>query len=713
MPAFSQMISWLIVTVVLSVGSLAFGQPARVQIDDAGKPIARDMFGYNINIISAAGDSRLAGAPWDDPDVRQAIASLHAGHIRFPGGTIAQMYHWDTDTLANPWPGKGPDAHLPAFDRMVNRNIRGNADAFLKMTAELDITPIWVFNLVQDNRPDPWAFVEQLARKHGGRLPITSFELGNESPHWEALEAFETYHERAGELGRKLQREFPNVATGANAWEPIHLWQPTVGQAERPHGRQWNDALAEHDDFYSAVIMHVYLNTWFHFRNRPVFSLPDEAARVRYLFAMGDYLPQAVVDYHKGHFGDRPLWLTEYGILGRGAPLHQWGYLLAETNYALQLLTHSDTIRYMSKHYLIQPGPTQIAAVEMKVVGGGETAGQLVGAERMWPVGAVYALIGEAVREAQSTHRLDIGPTGSFDGYLALKDRSFPMVNGAAVRGEQTTYVFLVNRSDQPQQVTLPDGAWTMVQVHAGMERSHREAQPTQGRVGDGEAVTLPPLSFTRLHNPPGDPGDWDRHAPPPAPEVKPFTEIPGTPVDQAPATGQNLLRNGGFEEDYAAGGGTQPAGWSEGMADDIDAGDSMAVRLFRAASRAHEGTRYAAFGGPPDQLLGGVLYQDVQTTPGADYLLSFHVEAQGNPAFDQVLRVELIDPATDRPIMAERVTKQATPARSLSSQSYMTVHRRFTATGTTTRLRFTNTSTTTAGADLLLDTVSIAQITP
>lgn len=631
------------------------------------------------------------------------------------------MYNWKTDVLQDPWPDQGPDHGGPWFRRMVEQQIPGNADEFLAMSEKLGITPIWVFNIVQENRPDQWELVEKWADEAGGKLPVQVFELGNEIPHWQTTKELDVYLDRAKPLGQKLRKQHPGTTSAANAWEPVHLWQPSKGgQPERAEGKAWNQALADSGKFYDGIVMHCYLNTWYHKRDNPNFAVPSERARGEYLFAMGDYLPGAIVDYHRSYFDDAPLWLTEFGILGFGVPQGEWGFTLPEFNYAMNWLIEADTARYLSKHYMLQNEPSVIGAVSMKIA-----QQKVQSASVTWPVGFVYSLLGEATGQADTVHPLELGDSGTFPGYLALRDQEFSNLKGIAIRGDDE-YLFIINRGDEARELTTPSGdasTWAMVQVHGGFEDPHAAVDGGHKSVTAGDTVTLPPLSFTRLTKN-GEVSDFakqmieefagkasnaPRNSPAPGapPASHPDDDMEHMQVGSG-TTGKNLVANGDFESRYAMGGGnTLPAGWSEALVDDDAAGDTAAVKLPKNAQMAQGGLWLAAFGAPGEDLLGGVLYQDLDTEAGTSYTLTFHVKAQGNPALEQVLGVSVIaDPdGQANTLLDEEVTR---PAGTAANATYEEVTHSFTATGDSTRLKFSNKSETSTGADLMLDTVSV-----
>lgn len=67
-----------------------FSQSAAI----TGNPIAieKDIFGYNEN-------TWLNGPKWEDTQFRYAVGRLHAGNIRYPGGTVSNYWDWRTGTI--------------------------------------------------------------------------------------------------------------------------------------------------------------------------------------------------------------------------------------------------------------------------------------------------------------------------------------------------------------------------------------------------------------------------------------------------------------------------------------------------------------------------------------------------------------------------------------------------------------------------------------
>ena len=164
--------------------------------------------------------------------------------------------------LQDPWPDQGPNFGGPGFRRMVEQEVPGRADAFLAMSEKLGITPIWVSNIVQENRPDQWELVENWSNANGGDLPVQVYELGNEIPHWQTTKDISIYLDRIRPLGQKLKQQHPKTTSAVCAWEPVHLWQPNKGgHPDRAEAKAWNQSLSNAGAFYDGVIMHCCLNS--------------------------------------------------------------------------------------------------------------------------------------------------------------------------------------------------------------------------------------------------------------------------------------------------------------------------------------------------------------------------------------------------------------------------------------------------------------------
>ncbi len=488
----------LILAMVCSWTTGALAEPQTLAPSRHWRPIYPDVFGYNSNIGCVAIGGRLNPVPWDDPRVVETITKLHAGHIRFPGGSVSQIYNWKTDTLQYPIPPKGPDT-LASHDiaRMVERPVTCNMDGFIAMTRQLGITPLFVLNVAQENRPDQAAWADHLKAQYG-ELSVVHWELGNENAHWQDTKDIDVYLERVHPVGRHLLENYPGVNVAAVASPPHHLWQPAPKFQGEPKGvEQWNQKLAENDDFYNAIIHHAYLRSWERDQDRTYFKFEEKADQIEYLFAFGDEMPDLMLDYHHYYNGDKPLWLTEVGVLNDGVDHNLWGVCLAGMSYELNLLVLGDQVRYISRHLLMHVPANDMVAIWIT----GEQ-GELDSVAVSHPVGKIHALNGEAARNADRIAPLDIAPGATFPGHLSLRGREYPALSGLAIDHPRGRYLFIVNRHNDATEVTVPKGPWQVEQYHGRMLGPLAEVEHTQPELADGQALPLPPLSFTRLFQP-------------------------------------------------------------------------------------------------------------------------------------------------------------------------------------------------------------------
>lgn len=164
-----------------------------------------------------------------------------------------------------------------------------------------------------------------------------------------------------------------------------------------------------------------------------------------------------------------------------------------------------------------------------------------------------------------------------------------------------------------------------------------------------------------------------------------------------AVGAGANLLTNGDFElyqypgpfTFVAAGSNVYPTGWSYSGADTFVLHTaSTAVSYLRNTTfgPAHSGTQYMDLsGGDPTAPQHPVLYQDIATTPGLTYTVSFYTGASNIRPVSHTIRVF----AEGSTMLLDRTVR---PVRPGSRISWQKVEFQFLADSTTTRIGFQDT---------------------
>ena len=254
------------------------------------------------------------GEFWDVNSL-ELIRDSGATLIRGPDGTPANFYQWRQGTVIN---SRDPDyyryfgkARYPGVEDTIPKKgfplltlteaSAGAAKLGLPMAFCLNVTTQTPAEVAEEVR----ALLPLLPR-----LPF--LELGNEVYDSYGESAFpdpSSYIRRALQVSAAIHAIDPKLRTGIVA-EPTVLEDAVFGgKARFPANtrlQQWNAAIARNRDAADAVVVHQYAE---------IKSIDPSATNLmRMLFAANLSLANSLAP-QRSTFGDRPIWVTEWGIL--------------------------------------------------------------------------------------------------------------------------------------------------------------------------------------------------------------------------------------------------------------------------------------------------------------------------------------------------------------------------------------------------------------
>ena len=190
--------------ILLSLTQCAFvATPVVVHPD---KPIRRiDSKFFGANVINTVDDD----AALKDGKIAAALKKLPAGLLRFPGGAEADNYHWESNTLDDPYsyPRRGgPDT--TDFDEFMALTRQVGAEAVVIVNTES-----WVWRRNIDGGVKEAADWVRHCKAKG--YPVRYWEIGNETYLHAAMTARE-YAELVNRYATAMKAVDPTIQIGAN-----------------------------------------------------------------------------------------------------------------------------------------------------------------------------------------------------------------------------------------------------------------------------------------------------------------------------------------------------------------------------------------------------------------------------------------------------------------------------------------------------------------
>jgi hypothetical protein len=404
-------------------------------------------------------------APFGNDNVEPLLSELDPGTLRWPGGTEADSFDWNT---GNPTKAK----HMSNFSLTLVK-----LEKAYKATGA---DPIFDLNVLDpQNRVNTTDQVNMLKAAQADGLPVKYVEIGNElyggGTFAQAFPSGEAYAKTVAAYVPTLHQDFPGVQVAADA-----VLNPTNTREQ-----QWNSQLlagATGADAPDALILHDYPGLMY-----SPFTLADVPPLFANAYTGIQGLSAAVSSLH-----GKPVWLTEFNYRG---PYKDKGQPNQVTNsYAREL--------YLAELALMLPRVPNLAQADnFTALAGGSTFGAWDNPAKptLTPGGQAVAMIDAAACNARSSAPITVPGAPTLPG-------GEPAITGQAFSGPgRPTTALLVNLTRSAQNVPtgadVPAGA--PYQQSAGPLPTAQEqaaAALTSGTVS-GQYLRLPAYSITLVNS--------------------------------------------------------------------------------------------------------------------------------------------------------------------------------------------------------------------
>lgn len=242
---------WLVGCVVLGLALMAAGcsssspadgtgsQPVLSARLDQARRLAAPVNGTNLDYSGVA-------QPFSAPGVITALQAFRPGTLRYPGGTIANYWHWQTGTVDQPAQTAdntaGPGSTFTyGFTLQTLRSI----------VQETGTTPVFDLNVLTSSLTDQLAMLEHASALG---IPVRYIELGNEfyysdSSYTSAFPTATAYADLVARWAPRIHASFPAAQIAAVGSLP----------QDTPRERSWNSTvLSVAGPDISALTLHDY-----------------------------------------------------------------------------------------------------------------------------------------------------------------------------------------------------------------------------------------------------------------------------------------------------------------------------------------------------------------------------------------------------------------------------------------------------------------------
>jgi hypothetical protein len=465
------------------------------------RTLPQGIFGFNAPVPYAI--------PHEDPRMVEVAREIAPGHLRFPGGSVANFFEWRSGQL------EVPQVEGESMYRTFMRNAAArsrqvhptgcHAESFTRLARSVGAELLWVANLESSPPEEQAAWAADMRAR--GVLP-RRIELGNEFylallDDAASLARFPDWETTAGLMREYVDAMRPSlddanviaVQGAASRWRSDR----DIG-ATGPHRRSWGwDDAMEPADWFDAVTVHPYPEIDHVCGPGTAATLPGSmATTLPMLLAKVDAGTQRVLDDTAGRMPGKEVWVTEWGageiasVVRGGRPVFNGMWLQVVARHALAMLRHP-AVTVMSYHAFFFDGGVWAVARPVEGPAGFEPMGSATFAK--WFSAAANGGAGYEAIDAGGAVRVPGGGPVATESFLDVEAALFHRDTGATV--------LVQNSSAEPARVRLGHldrGEPSTVECMApDLTASFAETTPLVETLRASETVDLPPWSLVRV----------------------------------------------------------------------------------------------------------------------------------------------------------------------------------------------------------------------
>ncbi|MBT3054681.1 MAG: hypothetical protein KME69_07380 [Candidatus Thiodiazotropha sp. (ex Codakia orbicularis)] len=384
-------------------------------------------------------------------DIKKYSEQFNIDALRFPGGTVANYFDWNSMSLEYEWNAFKPKNSVKKlFKKHIalskGKEIQANITSFFSAINEFSLRPFIVLNLYTQNLNDTISAIDKIKVIYNKKI---YWELGNElgyydysfnlnGKHWDV----ELYAHYSTVIAKHIKDNYPEDEVGIVAGDIIlekSLFDFQEIKSHISHKEYWNKRVSEVKNV-DAVIYHPYLRTF----NKDKWRYTDIYNRLgencvdylnyMWLLAASDLYPKIYKNISESHFSGKKEWLTELGIISHnnnsqsllGLPGIRTLLLI---NYYISWLKTSDNVEAILYHIL---GKGKGQSVTNKLNGA------------MNENGAALSIVNDFLVQADSVKKLIFEDSDILNGVARLKNHSFKSLNGIMIRSKNDKSIILV-----------------------------------------------------------------------------------------------------------------------------------------------------------------------------------------------------------------------------------------------------------------------------
>jgi len=416
------------------------GPAIEINIDPGKREaLQKDVCGVNGNMTGGQGN-------YDDPEFVEFYKELGSPYIRFPGGTVANLYDWKNvrfieNSEGNPTHNERVSRVNEAWEKSEKHY---DTETFLRFIAETGASFAIVINIANKSLGGAEYTKEWMEHIKSLGHSVKRVELGNELyfPGYEACYPDPSeYVAAAKEHSAAIKEVFPDCKVGlvVSSIPYTHELPLDENNSQVKRAALW-DSAADKADFHDAVVIHMYTRIGLTGNSKEPHPDTDVLASYKFSFSYNDSRYPNVINSLKSSHPDKEIWITEYNI-------QPW-LISAENDNKLSM---SDTFlgRLFAAEFLIK----QLSTPEVRAANWHNIPDVIYNHISIEKASAFDFLniFKEPLDECSNLASIDIKGQNfvSGDRYYAEENlKEFSEVRGAFFFNDSYGYLFIVNRLD-------------------------------------------------------------------------------------------------------------------------------------------------------------------------------------------------------------------------------------------------------------------------
>ena len=290
--------------------------------------------GFNPSFVGAS-----RGGNFEGPSFMRLMDLLSPQALRYPPGTYASFYDWESMTIDEPLAIKHANKAMLETIKHQRRRAKGGLiksdyRSFLALARTRSPDPFIVLNLMTRDAEHGQAVVSKVKDLYRGSV---RWELGNEVANAEYMRlrtarpwTVDAYVERVAAVSRFIRKSHPEDRIGVvGADLLVERGHVRVPDSIARFSRAWAERISTAAAQYDAVIFHPYVNLVDDviasgMRERKSApgcrGLPSDLLRAvvqyQWTFSAAQEVPSAYSDYARRFHPGKDIWLTEIGLFG-------------------------------------------------------------------------------------------------------------------------------------------------------------------------------------------------------------------------------------------------------------------------------------------------------------------------------------------------------------------------------------------------------------